>query len=149
MFSLWCPIISYFLYKTFITVITSIEFLTLVYFFILFHLKFLKKLYKKVTLIWFYSVCLSSCCFTFTICGRALLYKLYWYIFPIWINITILRLLPEKYWYFYFTYTVCLIKSKITFTALMGCLSLWSFLFITSLNFILYLFLHSVTQYQF
>ena len=135
-----------FLYKKYITVITSIDFLILVYSLLLFHLKFLKKLYTKGTLTWFSSVCISSCCFKFSLCGRALLYKLYCYIFPILINITFLRLLPEKYWYFYFTYTVCLIKSKITFTALIGCLSLWSSLFITSLNFILYLFLHSQHQ---
>ena len=141
--------IIFVLYKTFITVIKSIDFLPFVYSLILFHLIFLKKLYTKVTLIWFSSVCISSCCFTFPLCGRALLYKLYWYIFPAWINITFLRLLTEKYWYFYLTYTVCLMKSKITFTALIGCLSLWSSLFITSLNFILYLLLHTLTQNHF
>ena len=43
-----------FLYKTFITVIASIDFLILVYALILFHLKLLKKLFTKVTLIWFF-----------------------------------------------------------------------------------------------
>ena len=50
---------------------------------------------------------------------------------------------------FYFTYIVCLIKTKITFNVLIGCLLFWRFPFITSSNFILYLFLHSLIQYQF
>ena len=66
-----------YLYKTFITEIASVDFLSLVYSLILFHLKFLKKLFTKVTLIWFSPVCNNSCCFTFPFCVRTLLYKLH------------------------------------------------------------------------